>query len=59
MIACSDTCFGEKLPEAYGGCPCHCHRHPGVQHVMACCFPTKEDKETLPSLDFSHEPKSS
>lgn len=30
---------GEQLPRAYGGCTCHCHRWPGVSHVMACCKP--------------------
>lgn len=27
----------DYLPQAIGGCPCDCHRMPGVYHVMACC----------------------
>jgi hypothetical protein len=27
----------ERLPKAYDGCTCSCHRVPGIKHVMACC----------------------
>jgi hypothetical protein len=31
-----------KLPKAYGGCTCVCHRMPNVYHCMPCCYPGKE-----------------
>lgn len=34
---------GEYIPPAYGGCGCSCHRHPGVFHVMPCCYPGKDE----------------
>lgn len=29
--------MSETLPEAYNGCPCQCHRVPGILHLVACC----------------------
>lgn len=29
----------KRLPKAYNGCRCACHRQPGVKHCFPCCGP--------------------
>ncbi len=43
----------ERLPEpspAIDGCPCICHRQPGIVHFMACCG-VGSIREKLKGLD--------
>lgn len=34
--------LSEGCPPAYAGCPCSCHRIPGMVHTAACCGPMHE-----------------
>ena len=43
-----------RLPPAYDGCTCSCHRTPGVMHVMACCWP-KFDPQPVTIINEKEE----
>jgi hypothetical protein len=34
---------GIRLPPAYQGCVCSCHRRSGIIHFVACCHPEKPE----------------
>jgi len=36
-----DAAEKRRLPPAYGGCTCSCHRVLGIVHIAPCCHPGK------------------
>lgn len=47
----------DRLPTAYNGCRCVCHRRPGVKHFMACCGPHSPIERVKNASDRIPTPK--